>query len=92
MFFHLDLSVLEVLFIYTLEKGKNDIFSMFAHIPSLQLVTDLPNWNKWGAKGHVLVRGPWASLMEHPKRDFRPNCSLKIPSRGGFEHPFLVDI
>ncbi|RVX18547.1 hypothetical protein CK203_006551 [Vitis vinifera] len=44
------------------------------------LVTDLPNSNKWGAKGHVLVKGPWASLMEHPKMDFRPNCSLKIPS------------
>ena len=92
MLFHLDLSVLEVLFIYTLKKGKNDIFSIFAHISSLQLVTGLPNLNKWGAKGHVLVRGPWASLMEHPERDFRPNCSMKIPSRSGFERLFLVDI
>ena len=33
--FHLDLSLLEVLFVYTIKKGKNDIFSMFAHIPSL---------------------------------------------------------
>lgn len=35
MLFHLDLSLLELLFIYTLKKDKNDIFSMFAHIPSL---------------------------------------------------------
>lgn len=55
MLFHLDLSLLEVLFIYTIKKGKNDIFSMFAHISSLQLVTGLPNSNKGGAKGHVLV-------------------------------------
>ncbi|KAL6319916.1 hypothetical protein AAG906_036990 [Vitis piasezkii] len=53
---------------------------MFAHIPSLQLVTNLPDSNKRGAKGHVLVRGPWAGLLEHPERDFCPNNSLKLPS------------
>ena len=46
MLFHLDLSLLEVLFIYTIKKGKKYIFSMFAHIPSLQLVTGLPDSNK----------------------------------------------
>ena len=55
MLFHLDLSLLEVLFVYTIKKGKKDIFSMFTHIPSLQLVTSLPKSNKGGAKGHVLV-------------------------------------
>ena len=92
MLFNLDLSLLEVLFVYTIKKGKNDIFNMFAHIPSLQLVTNFPDSNKEGAKGHVLVRGPWAGLMEHPERDFRPNYSLKIPGRGGFECPFLIEI
>ena len=92
MLFNLDLFLLEVLFVYTLKKGKKDIFSMFAHIPSLQLVMGLPDSNKGGAKGHVLVRGPWAGLMEHPERDFRPNYSLKIPGRGGFECPFLIEI
>lgn len=58
MLFHLDISLLEVIFIYTIKKSKNDIFSMFAHILSLQLVTGLPNSNKGEAKGHVLVRGP----------------------------------
>ncbi|RVW23190.1 hypothetical protein CK203_099567 [Vitis vinifera] len=56
MLFHLDLSLLEVLFVYTIKKGKKDIFNMFAHIPSLQLVTGLPESNKGGAKGHVLER------------------------------------
>ena len=57
MLFNLDLSLLEVLFVYSLKKGKNDIFSMAAHLPSLQLVTELPDSTKGGAKGHVLVRG-----------------------------------
>ena len=58
MLFHLDLSLLEVLFAYTIKKCKKDIFSMFSHIPPLQLVTGLPNSNKGEAKGHVLVQGP----------------------------------
>ena len=86
--FHLDLSLLEVLFVYTIKKGKKDIFSMVAHILPLQLVIGLPDSNKGGAKGHVLVRGLWAGLIEHPKMDFRPNFSLRIPSKNGFEHSF----
>ena len=84
MLFNLDLSLLEILFVYTIKKGKNDIFSMFSHIPSLQLVTNLPNSNKEGTKGHVLVREPWAGLSEHPERDFCPNYLLKLPGRGSF--------
>ena len=76
MLFRLDFSLLEVLFIYTIKKSKKDIFNLFAHIPSLQLVTDLPNSNKGRAKGHVLVWGPWDGLVEHSERDFRPNFSL----------------
>ena len=92
MLFHLDLSLLEVIFIYTIKNGKNDIFSMFALISSLQLVMSLLDSNKGGAKGHVLVKGLWAGLMEHPKRDFCLNCSLKIPGRDGFERPFPINI
>ena len=58
MLFNLDLSLLEVLFVYTLKKGKKYIFSMFARIPSLQLVTSIPDSNKGGTNRHVLVRGP----------------------------------
>ena len=63
MLFNLDLSLLEVLFVYSLKKGKNDIFSMVAHLPSLQLVTELSDSTKGRAKGHVLVRGAWAGLL-----------------------------
>ncbi|KAL6312623.1 hypothetical protein AAG906_006768 [Vitis piasezkii] len=51
MLFNLDLFLLEVLFVYTLKKGKKDIFSMFAYIPSLQLVTNLLDSNKGEPKG-----------------------------------------
>ncbi|RVW59325.1 putative disease resistance protein [Vitis vinifera] len=68
MLFNLELSLLEVLFVYSLKKGKNDIFSMAAHLPSLQLVTELSDSTKGGAKGYVVVRGAWAGLLEHPER------------------------
>ncbi|KAL6319982.1 hypothetical protein AAG906_037059 [Vitis piasezkii] len=57
MLFNLDLSLLEVLFIYSIKKGKIDLFSLAAYMPSLQLVTHLPDSTKGGAKGHVLVKG-----------------------------------
>ncbi|RVW68367.1 hypothetical protein CK203_063807 [Vitis vinifera] len=62
---------------------------MFAHIPSLQLVTNLPDSNKRRAKGHVLVRGPWANLSEHPEREFSPNYSLKLS--GTYKRGRLVE-
>ena len=85
MLFNLDLSLMEVLFVYSFKKGKNDIFSMVAHLPALQLVTELPNSTKGGAKGHVLVRGAWAGLLEHPKRPFSPNRSLVLPGKAACE-------
>ena len=77
----MDLSLLEVLFVYTIKKGKTDLFSLFARILSLQLVTNLPDSNKGGAKGYVLVRGHWVGLSEPPKREFTPNRSLTLPGR-----------
>ena len=81
LLFNLDLSLLEVLFVYSLKKEKNDIFSMATHLPSLQLVTELPNSTKGGAKGHVLVRGVWVGLQGHLERPFSPNHSLKLPGK-----------
>ena len=92
MLFHLDLSLLEVLFICTIKKGKKDIFNMLAHIPSFKLVIGLPNSNKGEAKGHALVRGAWAGLIEHLQRDFYPNHLLKIPGRDDSEHLLPVNI
>ncbi|KAL6349980.1 hypothetical protein AAG906_002087 [Vitis piasezkii] len=79
MLYNLDLTLLEVFFLYSLKKGKNDIFSMSAHLPSLQVVTELPDSIKGGAKGLVLVRGGWAGLLERPSRPFSPNYTLEIP-------------
>ena len=60
--FDLDLSLLEVLFIYSIKKRKNDIHSFVASLPSLQLVTSLPNSTKGAARGHMLVKGLWEGL------------------------------
>ncbi|KAL6334837.1 hypothetical protein AAG906_022826 [Vitis piasezkii] len=68
MLYNLDLTLLEVFFLYSLKKVKNDIFSMSAHLPSLQV-----------AKGLVVVRGGWAGLLERPSRPFSPNYTLEIP-------------
>ncbi|RVX00315.1 hypothetical protein CK203_024532 [Vitis vinifera] len=72
------LTMLEVFFVYSLKKAKTDIFSLSAHLPSLQLVTELPDSTKGGAKGRVMVRGAWAG-SRHPARPFSPNYSLAIP-------------
>ena len=79
MLYSLDLTLLEVFFVYSLKKAKNDIFSVSAHLPSLQMVTELPDSTKGGAKGLVAVWGGWAGLSQHPSRPFSPNYSLKIP-------------
>lgn len=79
MLFSLGLSLLEVFFVYSIKKAKNDIFSLAASIPSLQLVTGLPDLTKGAAKGHVLVKGPWAGLTVHSDKQFVPNQSLKAP-------------
>lgn len=55
MLFHLDLVLLEVLFIYIVKMSRKGIFSLSAHIPSLQLVTGLSNSIKGTAKGHVII-------------------------------------
>ena len=78
MLYNLDLSLLEVLFIYSIKKAKTNIFSFVACLPSLQLVTSLSDSTKGAAKGHVLVKGVWAGLAMHPNRPFAPNQSLKV--------------
>ncbi|RVW63922.1 hypothetical protein CK203_056782 [Vitis vinifera] len=45
----------EVLFIYTIKMSRKEIFSLSAHIPSLQLVIRLLDSTKGVTKGHVVV-------------------------------------
>ena len=98
MLCNLDLTMLEVFFVYSLKKAKTDIFSLSAHLPSLQLVTELPDSTKEGAKGRVMVRGAWAG-SRHPTRPFSPNYSLAISGKfalrllsGFLPCCFLVDL
>ncbi|RVX23748.1 hypothetical protein CK203_000026 [Vitis vinifera] len=80
MLFHLDLSLLEVSFVYTIKRAENE-YSSCPLIPSLQLVTGLSDSNKGGARGHILVLGPWVGLLESPNREFHPHRSLQIPGK-----------
>ena len=74
MLYHLDLSLLEVLFIYTIKMSGKNIFSLSAHILSLQLVIRIPDSTKGGAaKGYVVVSGLWAGPYEHPNHPFEPH-------------------
>ncbi|RVX17897.1 hypothetical protein CK203_004403 [Vitis vinifera] len=91
MLYNLDLTLLEVFFVYSLKKVKNDIFSMSAHLPSLQLVTELPDSTKGGAKGLVMVRGAWAG-SKHPVRPFSPNYSLVIPDAKERHYKTLLSV
>ena len=70
MLFQLDLSLLEVLFIYTIKMSPKERFSLSAHIHFLQFVTNLLDSSKGWAKEHVLVSGPWSGSFEGPNRVF----------------------
>ena len=57
--YRLDISLVEICFIYTLKLGIGGRLSMSAHSPRLQFVTGLLDSPKMEAKRVVLVRGPW---------------------------------
>ncbi|RVW23366.1 hypothetical protein CK203_100795 [Vitis vinifera] len=80
MLYHLDLSLLEVLFIYTIKMSGKEIFSLFAHIPSLQLVTGLLDSTKGATKGidadvHYLV---YCRKEKERSRDFTDRSKFAI--------------
>ncbi|RVW67557.1 hypothetical protein CK203_062351 [Vitis vinifera] len=54
--------------------------------PPFQLVTKLPDSIKGGATGHVVVRGAWAGLLEHPAEAFLSKLLLG-GSGSGIEGP-----
>ena len=56
--YQLDISLVEVCFIYTLKLRHGGRLSMSAQSPRLQFVTRLPYSPKTEAKGVILVRGP----------------------------------
>lgn len=91
MFFQLDLSLMEILFVYMVNMSQKERFNLAAHIPSLQLLIGLPNSGKGRAKGHVLVSSPWNGLSEGLDGVFSLQRSLEIPSRIYFRYFVLCN-
>ena len=52
----MDISLVEVFFVYTLKLGTGGRLSMSAHNPKFRFVTGLPDYPKIEAKGVFLVR------------------------------------
>ena len=57
--YQLDISLVEISFIYTLKLGVRGRLFMSAHSPRSQFVIGLPDSSKIKARRVVLVRGPW---------------------------------
>ena len=76
--YQLDISLVEICFIYTLKLRTEGRLSMSAHSPRLQFVTGLPDSPKTEAKGVVLVRGPWQVMPSSPRLPFNMNQSLSF--------------
>ena len=77
--YQLDISLVEICFIYTLKLGIGGCMSMSAHNPRLQFVIGLPDSPKTEAKGVVLVKGPWYETLGSPRLPFDLNQPLSFP-------------
>ena len=77
--YRLDISLVEICFIYMLKLETGGRLSMSAHNPRLQFVTRLPNSPKTEVKGVVLVRGPWYETPSSLGLPFDVNQSLVFP-------------
>ena len=75
----LDISLVEICFVYTLKLRTGGRLSMSAHNPRLQFITELLDSLKIEAKGVVLVRGPWYETPDSLRLVFDVNQSLAFP-------------
>ena len=82
--YQLDISLVEICFIYTLKLRIGARLSMSAHSPQLQFVTGLPDSRKTEAKRVVLVKGPWYEISGSPRLPFNLNQSLMFPDLSSF--------
>ena len=71
--YQLDISLVEVCFIYTLKMGHGGQLSMLAQSPWLQFVMGLLDLPKTEVKGVILVRGPWHKTLGSPDLPFVVN-------------------
>ena len=77
--YQLDISLVEICFIYTLKLGIGRRLSMSAHNPRLQFITGLLDSPKTKEKEVVLVKGPWYEMPGSPRLPFDLNQSLSFP-------------
>ena len=74
--YQLDISLVEICFVYTLKLGTGGRLSMSVHSPWLQFVSGLPDSSKTKAKGVVLVKGTWYETPGSLGLPFDVNQSL----------------
>ena len=79
LLYQLDISLVEVYFIYTLKLANGGRLSLSAQSPRRQFVTGLPDSPKTEAKGVILVRGPWYETPGSPDLLFTLNRSMAFP-------------
>ena len=77
--YRLDISLVEICFVYMLKLRTGGWLSMSTHSPRLQLVTRLLNSPKTEAKGVVLVKGPWNETPYSVGLPFDVNQYLTFP-------------
>ena len=74
--YRLNISLVEICFVYTLKLGIEAQLSMSTHSPQLQFVNRLLDSPKTKVKGVVLVKGPWYEIPGSPGLLFDVNQSL----------------
>ena len=77
--YQLDISPVDISFIYNLKLRIGGGLSMLAHSPWLQFVTGLSDSPKTEAKEVVLVKGLWYETSSSPRLPFDLNKSLLFP-------------
>ena len=79
LLYQLDISLVEVFFIYTLKLAHGGRLSLSAQSPCLQVFTGLPDSPKTEAKGVILVRGPWYETPGSLDLSFNLNRTMSFP-------------
>ena len=77
--YQLDISLVEICFIYTLKLGTGGRLFMSAHSQWLQFVIGLLDSPKTEAKGVILVRGSWFEMPGSLGLPFDVNKSFAVP-------------
>ena len=75
LLYQLDLSLVEICFVYSLRVVQGGRMSMSTQSSRLQFVNGLPDSPKMEAKGVILVRGPWDETPGSPRLPFNVNWS-----------------